>query len=201
MRNKVASSGNDTPNSADKQTATDEPKAKDSGPARSTVKKAKTTNKRGFNPPTPISEENKLKIIEDIKAGVSYGNILKKYHINIPALTEIKKSLGNEALSKSKDDSNAEQTKRDGAYIKKDDGEDKALNWFKKKYSGKEFAFAMREYKTNSVIKGGERFKAVEVFPEKVDGLYFIVYKNTPVKEKKYNNDKTYEKRGVYLPA
>ena len=49
--------------------------------------------KVGFNP-TSVSEEDKLKIAEDIKLRLSPSQILKKYHINIHAYSGIKKSLG-----------------------------------------------------------------------------------------------------------
>ena len=48
--------------------------------------------KVGFAP-TSVSEEDKLKIAEDIKLGLLSSRILKKYHINIPAYAEIKKSI------------------------------------------------------------------------------------------------------------
>ena len=48
--------------------------------------------KVGFNP-TSVSEEDKLKIAEDIKLRLLSSQILKKYHINIHAYSEIKKSI------------------------------------------------------------------------------------------------------------
>ena len=56
----------------------------------------------GFNP-TSVSEEDKLKIAEDIKLGLLSSRILKKYHINIHAYSEIKKSLGINLKPKAKD--------------------------------------------------------------------------------------------------
>ena len=58
--------------------------------------------KVGFNP-TSVSEEDKLKIAEDIKLGLLSSQILKKYHINIHAYSEIKKSLGINLKPKTKD--------------------------------------------------------------------------------------------------
>ena len=48
--------------------------------------------KVGFNP-TSVSEEDKLNIAKDIKLGLFSSQILKKYHINIHAYSEIKKSI------------------------------------------------------------------------------------------------------------
>ena len=59
-----------------------------------------------------------------------------------------------------------------------------AIKWFRKKHYSKNGAFALRQYKTDSIIKGEQRFKVIDIYPQKVDGLYFIVYKKTPVKEK-----------------
>lgn len=56
----------------------------------------------GFSP-TSVSEENRLKIAEDIKLGLFLSQILKKYHINIHAYSEIKKSLGINLKPKAKD--------------------------------------------------------------------------------------------------
>ena len=56
--------------------------------------------KVGFN---PVSEEDKLNIAEDIKLGLLSSRILKKYHINIHAYSEIKKSLGINLKPKAKD--------------------------------------------------------------------------------------------------
>ncbi len=56
----------------------------------------------GFSP-TFVSEEDKLKIAEDIKLGLLSSQILKKYHINIHAYAEIKKSLGINLKPKAKD--------------------------------------------------------------------------------------------------
>ena len=60
------------------------------------------------------------------------------------------------------------------------------FNWFRKKYNNKEYFFVFREYKTKSIIKNELRYKVDSIYPEKIDGeLYFIVCRNTPVKEKK----------------
>jgi hypothetical protein len=59
------------------------------------------------------------------------------------------------------------------------------IAWFRKKYGKKDYSFAFREYKTKSIIKNGLRYKVDGIYPEKVDGMYFIVYKNLPIQEKK----------------
>jgi transposase len=63
--------------------------------------------KVSFNP-AQISEDDRIKITEDIKLGLYSRQILKKYHINIPALAVIKKSIkeenGTMATTDSEDD-------------------------------------------------------------------------------------------------
>ncbi len=58
--------------------------------------------KVGFNP-TSVSEEDKLNIVKDIKLGLFSSQILKKYHINIHAYAEIKKSIKMEKQKSSAD--------------------------------------------------------------------------------------------------
>ncbi len=67
---------------------------------------------------------------------------------------------------------------------------EKLLSWFKAKYNAKEYFFVFREYKTDSVIKNNLRYKVSDIYPNKTDdGLYFIICKRTPVKEKlSYDN-------------
>jgi len=62
--------------------------------------------------------------------------------------------------------------------------DEKLLNWFLKKYNFKNFDIALRDYKTKSIIKNNKRYIVKDIYPEKIDGCYFYVYKNTPVKEK-----------------
>jgi hypothetical protein len=60
------------------------------------------------------------------------------------------------------------------------------MPWFKEKYNTKEYFFTFREYKTKSIIKDGIRYKVESICPHKTDDdLYFIVCRNTPVKEKR----------------
>lgn len=64
------------------------------------------------------------------------------------------------------------------------------INWFRDKYNKKEYFFTLREYKTKSIIKNNLRYRVENIYPHKTDdGLYFIVCKRTPVKEKlSYDN-------------
>ncbi|RZD16597.1 MAG: hypothetical protein EVJ46_06205 [Candidatus Acididesulfobacter guangdongensis] len=59
------------------------------------------------------------------------------------------------------------------------------ISWFRKKYNRNEYFFAFREYKTKSIIKNGLRYKVDGIYQKKFDGMYFIVCKNKPIKEKK----------------
>jgi hypothetical protein len=63
------------------------------------------------------------------------------------------------------------------------------MSWYRDKYNKKEYFFTFREYKTKSIIKNNLRYKVESIYPDTIDGLYFIVCKNTPVKEKlSYDN-------------
>ena len=81
----------------------------------------------------------------------------------------------------------------------------KALKWFKSKYGNRNYAFTLRKFQAECIINSEKRYKVVDIYPEKIDGFYFIVYKKTAIKEKFYN--KTYasidgnifEEHGVYL--
>ena len=75
--------------------------------------------------------------------------------------------------------------KRMAEMDKKTDILDEALCWFKEQYSPKEYSFVLREYKTNSVIKNDKRHKVVNMYPDKIGGSYFVVYRNIPFEEKK----------------
>lgn len=81
--------------------------------------------------------------------------------------------------------------KRTAEMDKKTDILDEALCWFKNKYGIKKYSFVLRQYLTKSVIKNEKRYKVVEMYQDKIDGHYFVVYRNVPVKDKKYNS-KTY---------
>jgi hypothetical protein len=67
------------------------------------------------------------------------------------------------------------------------------LHWFCEKYNLKNFGIAFREYKTNSIIKNGKRYIVRDIYPKKIDGCYFHVYKNTPIKEKVSKADSLYD--------
>ena len=60
---------------------------------------------------------------------------------------------------------------------------DDASLWFKSQYGIKRYSFALREYRAKSILKNDKRYKVVDIYPEKIDGLYFAVYSKKPVKE------------------
>ncbi len=80
-----------------------------------------------------------------------------------------------------------------------------AIKWFRKKHYSKNGAFALRQYKTDSIIKGEQRFKVIDIYPQKVEDYYFIVYKKIPIKEKFCNstyssvNGDIFEEYRVYI--
>jgi hypothetical protein len=61
--------------------------------------------------------------------------------------------------------------------------------WFKKKYGIKKFKFALREFKPQTIIKNDKRYKVADIYPEKIDGLYFVVHSKKPVKDRIGSND------------
>ena len=66
---------------------------------------------RGFFP-TPVSEEDKVKIIDDIRLGLFSRQILKKYHINFKAYSEIKKSVEAEKNKAAGDEDDIKSVKK-----------------------------------------------------------------------------------------
>ncbi|MDA8298726.1 MAG: hypothetical protein M0Z57_01805 [Deltaproteobacteria bacterium] len=78
--------------------------------------------KVGFNP-TSVSEEDKLNIAEDIKLGLLSSQILKKYHINIHAYSEIKKSIKMEKQKSATDEDDIESVKKRLDYGQSFDGD------------------------------------------------------------------------------
>ena len=78
--------------------------------------------KVGFNP-TLVSEEDKLNIAKDIKLGLFASQILKKYHINIHAYAEIKKSIKMEKQKSSADEDDIESVKKRLNYRKRVGGD------------------------------------------------------------------------------
>jgi hypothetical protein len=68
--------------------------------------------------------------------------------------------------------------------------------WFRSNYSKKDYAFAIREFEAECIISDGKRYKVVDIYPQKMDGFYFIVYKKIPIKESFKKN--TYIKDNVF---
>ena len=77
------------------------------------------------------------------------------------------------------------------------------IEWFRKHYSKKDYAFAMREFQAECIIKEEKRYKVVDIYPQKIEEFYFIVYKKIPIKEsfKKntYIKDNVFEEHHVYF--
>ena len=63
-----------------------------------------------------------------------------------------------------------------------------AIKWFKEKYGLKDFKFTMREFKPHAIIQNDKKYKVVDIYPEKINGLYFVVYNKKPVKERGYSD-------------
>ena len=66
--------------------------------------------------------------------------------------------------------------------------ESDVLFWFKNNYGTRKFKFALREFMPHAIIKNDKRYKVVDIYPEKIDGLYFAVYSKKPVKETGYSD-------------
>lgn len=67
--------------------------------------------------------------------------------------------------------------------------ENEILTWFKEKYGLKNYKFAMRKFLPKAIIVGEKRHKVVDVYPEKIDGLYFVVYNRKYVRETAYSDN------------
>ena len=77
---------------------------------------------RGFFP-TPVSEEDKVKITDDIRLGLFSRQILKKYHINFKAYSEIKKSVETEKKKPDADEDDPKDIKKRLKYGKSFDND------------------------------------------------------------------------------
>ena len=77
------------------------------------------------------------------------------------------------------------------------------VRWFREHYSKNDYAFAMREFQAECIIEKGKRYKVVNVYPQKIEGFYFIVYKKIPIKESfkknSYIKDNVFEEHHVYF--
>ena len=76
------------------------------------------------------------------------------------------------------------------------------IEWFRKHYSKKDYAFAMREFKAECIIEKEKRYKVIDVYPQK-DGSFFHVYKKIPIKESfkknSYIKDNVFEEHHIYF--
>ena len=61
-----------------------------------------------------------------------------------------------------------------------------ALKWFKEKYGPKDFKFTMRKFKPYAIIQNDKKYKVVDIYPMKIDGLYFVIYSSKPSKNKDF---------------
>ena len=77
-----------------------------------TAQDGRVKHEKGFSSPTPLSDENKSKIMQDIKLGLFCSQILKKYHINIKAYSEIKKSAEAEKNKAAGDEDDIKSVKK-----------------------------------------------------------------------------------------
>ena len=77
------------------------------------------------------------------------------------------------------------------------------VRWFREHYSKNNYAFAMREFQAECIIEKGKRYKVVNVYPQKIEGFYFIVYKKIPIKESfkknSYIKDNVFEEHHIYF--
>ena len=77
------------------------------------------------------------------------------------------------------------------------------VRWFREHYSKNDYAFAMREFQAECIIEKGKRYKVVNVYPQKIEGFYFIVYKKIPIKESfkknSYIKDNVLEEHHIYF--
>ncbi len=88
-----------------------------------TAQDGRVKHEKGFSSPTPVSDENKSKIVEDIKLGLFCSQILKKYHINIKAYSEIKKSVEAEKKKPDADEDDPKDIKKRLKYGKSFDND------------------------------------------------------------------------------
>ena len=69
-------------------------------------------HKKGLSSPIPVSDEDRLKIAADIRLGLFCSQVLKKYHINIKAYSEIKKSVEAEKNKAAGDEDDIKSVKK-----------------------------------------------------------------------------------------
>ena len=93
--------------SADKPLKNEKPAVKNQ-----TAQDGRVKHEKRFSSPTPVSDENKSKIMQDIKLGLFCSQILKKYHINIKAYSEIKKSAEAEKNKAAGDEDDIKSVKK-----------------------------------------------------------------------------------------
>ena len=76
------------------------------------------------------------------------------------------------------------------------------IKWFRHSYSKKDYALTTREFEVGCIISNGKRYKVVDIYPQKIDGIYFVVYKKIPIKESfkknSYTNDDVFTEHRVY---
>ena len=78
-----------------------------------------------------------------------------------------------------------------------------AIKWFKANY--KNNAFTLRKFQAECIIDGEKRYKVIDIYHQKVDGFYFIVYKKNPIRESFRNsaysniNGSPFDEYGIYL--
>ncbi|MDA8273014.1 MAG: hypothetical protein M0Z72_04670 [Deltaproteobacteria bacterium] len=97
--------------------------SKDSAAKISTANNGSSKHRKGGFNPTSVSEEDKLNIAKDIKLGLFSSQILKKYHINIHAYSEIKKSIKMEKHKSAADEDDIESVKKRLDYGGRFDGD------------------------------------------------------------------------------
>lgn len=77
------------------------------------------------------------------------------------------------------------------------------IRWFRRNFSKKDYALTTREFEVRCIISNDKRFKVVDIYPQKIDGIYFIVYKKIPIKESfkknSYIKDDVFAEHRVYI--
>jgi hypothetical protein len=77
-----------------------------------------------------------------------------------------------------------------------------AIKWFRINYS-KDSNFTLRQFQAECIVNNGKRYKVIDIYPQKIDGFYFIVFKKNPIKESfkknSYINDDVFTEHRVYI--
>ncbi len=77
------------------------------------------------------------------------------------------------------------------------------IKWFRRNYAKKDYVLTTREFEAGCIISNGKRYKVVDTYPKKIDGIYFVVYKKIPIKESfkknSYINDDVFTEHRVYI--